>query len=44
MEELSFEDKVNIKLKQGRASYMVEMKITDDENNEIPGMERILET
>ena len=36
MEDLSFEDKVNIKLKQGRASYMVEMKITDDENNEIP--------
>ena len=36
MEGLSFEDKVNIKLKQGRASYMVEMKITDDENNEIP--------
>ena len=36
MEELSFEDKVNIKLKQGRASYMVEMKITDDDNNEIP--------
>ena len=36
MEELSFEDKVDIKLKQGRASYMVEMKITDDENNEIP--------
>ena len=36
MEELSFEDRVDIKLKQGRASYMVEMKITDDENKEIP--------
>jgi len=36
MEDLSFEEQVDIKLKQGRASYMVEMKITDDENNDLP--------
>ena len=36
MENLSFEEQVDIKLKQGRASYMVEMKITDDENNDLP--------
>ncbi len=36
MEELSFEEKMDIKLKQGRASYMVEMKITDDDGNELP--------
>ena len=36
MEDLSFEEKMDIKLKQGRASYMVEMKITDDEGNDLP--------
>tara|TARA_B100000676_G_C18053175_1_gene832571 strand:- start:638 stop:2278 length:1641 start_codon:yes stop_codon:yes gene_type:complete len=36
MEELSFDEKMDIKLKQGRASYMVEMKITDDDGNELP--------
>ena len=36
MEDLSFEEQINIKLKQGRATYMVEMKITDDEGNELP--------
>ena len=36
MEELSFEEKMDIKLKQGRSSYMVEMKITDDDGNELP--------
>ena len=33
MEELSFDQQMDIKLKQGRASYMVEMKITDDDGN-----------
>ena len=36
MEDLSFEEQVDIKLKQGRASYMVEMKITDDDNKDLP--------
>ena len=36
MEDLNFEEQMNIKLKQGRATYMVEMKITDDEGNELP--------
>ena len=36
MEDLSFEEQINIKLKQGRATYMVEMKITNDEGNELP--------
>jgi len=36
MEDLSFEEQMDIKLKQGRASYMVEMKITNDEGDELP--------
>lgn len=30
------EDRIKLKLKQGRAPYMVEMKIIDDEGNDLP--------
>ncbi|MGB5950020.1 MAG: 3-(methylthio)propionyl-CoA ligase [Parvibaculum sp.] len=36
MEELSHEEKLDIKVKQGRPPYGVEMKITDDEGVELP--------
>ncbi len=36
MEELDFDGQMDIKIKQGRAPYLVEMKITDDDNNELP--------
>jgi len=34
--ELDFDSRIDIKLKQGRPPYMVSMKITDDEGNELP--------
>ena len=43
MEELSFDEQMDIKLKQGRASYMVEMKITDDDGNDLPWNGKILD-
>ncbi len=36
METMSFDQQMDIKVKQGRVPYMVEMKITDDNNNELP--------
>ncbi len=36
MEELSFDRRMDIKVKQGRPMYTVEMKITDDDGNELP--------
>ncbi len=36
MEDLPFEKKLDIKVKQGRAIYTVEMKITDDDGKELP--------
>lgn len=36
MEELPFEEQLDIKTKQGRAIYTVEMKITDDDGNDLP--------
>ncbi len=36
MEEMSFDEKMDVKVKQGRAPYLVEMKITDDDGNELP--------
>lgn len=36
MAALSLEDRLDIKVKQGRPPYTVEMKITDDEGNELP--------
>lgn len=36
MKDLSFEEKIAIKLKQGRPPYLVQMKITDDGGNELP--------
>lgn len=36
METLSYEEKLDIKVKQGRPPYGVEMKITDDNGNELP--------
>lgn len=36
MEDLSFDERMAIKVKQGRPIYSVEMKITDDEGNELP--------
>ena len=36
MEKLSFDEQMDIKVKQGRPPYMMEMKITDDEGNELP--------
>lgn len=35
-QQQSFEDKINIKLKQGRSPYLVEMKTVDDDGNELP--------
>lgn len=35
-EKLSPEQQRNIRLKQGRSPYLVEMKIMDDDNNELP--------
>jgi acyl-CoA synthetase (AMP-forming)/AMP-acid ligase II len=34
--DLSFEDMITLKLKQGRTPYLVEMKIVDDEGNDLP--------
>lgn len=36
MEDMSFEEKMDIKVKQGRPPYLMEMKITDDDGNELP--------
>ena len=36
METLPFEEQLDIKVKQGRAIYTVEMKITDDDGNDLP--------
>ena len=36
MRELSFEEKLAYKIKQGHAPFGVEMKIVDDENRELP--------
>jgi fatty-acyl-CoA synthase len=36
MENLSIEEKIQIKLKQGRPPFTVEMKIVDDDNKELP--------
>ena len=36
MHDFSFDERVDIKLKQGRPPYLVQMKITDDDGNELP--------
>ncbi|MEN6542064.1 3-(methylthio)propionyl-CoA ligase [Parvibaculum sp.] len=36
METLSYDEKLDIKVKQGRPPFGVEMKITDDNGNELP--------
>ena len=36
MEDMNFDEQMDIKVKQGRVPYLVEMKITDDEGNELP--------
>ena len=36
MENLSFDQRMDVKVKQGRPIYTVEMKITDDDGNEQP--------
>ena len=36
MDELPFEERMQYKLKQGRAPYMVEMKIVDDQGKQLP--------
>ena len=36
MEDMNFDEQMDIKVKQGRAPYLVEMKITDDEGKELP--------
>ncbi len=36
MEDLSFDQQMDIKVKQGRPIYTVEMKITDDDGHELP--------
>lgn len=36
MENMTFDQQMDIKVKQGRAPFGVEMKITDDEGNELP--------
>ncbi len=36
MEGLSFDERMDIKVKQGRPIYTVEMKITDDDGKELP--------
>jgi len=35
-QNLSPEEKIDLKLKQGRSPYLVEMKIVDDEHNDLP--------
>jgi len=35
-QNLSSEEKIDLKLKQGRSPYLVEMKIVDDEHNDLP--------
>ncbi len=35
-QHLQGDDRITLKLKQGRVPYMVEMKITDDDGNELP--------
>ena len=35
-EHLQGEERVQLKLKQGRTPYLVEMKIVDDEHNDLP--------
>jgi fatty-acyl-CoA synthase len=35
-QDLSAGEKIDLKLKQGRSPYLVEMKIVDDEHNELP--------
>lgn len=36
MDELPLDKQIDVKVKQGRAIYTVEMKITDDDGNELP--------
>ncbi len=36
MDDLPLEKQIDVKVKQGRAIYTVEMKITDDDGNELP--------
>jgi fatty-acyl-CoA synthase len=36
MDDLPWEEKIKLKLKQGRAPFMVEMKIIDDDGKELP--------
>ena len=36
MEDFSLDEMVDLKQKQGRPPYLVSLKITDDENNELP--------
>ncbi len=36
MEKMTFEEQMDIKVKQGRPPYLMEMKITDDDGNELP--------
>ncbi len=36
MEKMTFDEQMDIKVKQGRPPYLVEMKITDDDGNELP--------
>ena len=36
MEKLPFDKQIDVKVKQGRAIYTVEMKITDDDDNRLP--------
>ena len=36
MENMTFDEQMDIKVKQGRPPYLMEMKITDDDGNELP--------
>ena len=36
MQTLSFDERVDMKVKQGRPPFLVQMKITDDDGNELP--------
>tara|TARA_B100001057_G_scaffold9326_1_gene8719 strand:+ start:303 stop:1946 length:1644 start_codon:yes stop_codon:yes gene_type:complete len=36
MEDMTFDEQMDIKVKQGRPPFLVEMKITDDDGNELP--------
>jgi len=36
MEDMTFDQQMDIKVKQGRPPYLMEMKITDDDGNELP--------